>query len=102
LRFLASLNQLPVAPVSLLDPQGRYRVQVGLRVHPIAPSQRERVEEAIAGDRSGLSKTEYRQQATVSLGRLIRLFYKKDRGGGWVDEANSHWFTLEELPDAED
>jgi hypothetical protein len=101
MRFLAELQRLPVAPVSSLDPEGRYRIQVGLRVHPIAPSERERVEDAIAGDRSGLGKTEYRQQTTVSLGRLIRLFYKKDRGG-WIDEAHSHWFTLKELLDAED
>ncbi len=102
LRFLSSLDRIPVAPVSLLDPKSRYRVQLGLRLHPLAPSQRDRVEEAIAGDRYRLGKTEYRQEATVSLGRLIRLFYKKDGDSDWVGEARSVWFTLEELPDAQD
>ena len=101
-RFLSSLDRIPVAPVSMLEEQTRYRVQVGLRLHPIAPSQRDRVEEAIVGDRYRPGQSAYQQEATVSLGHLIRFFYKKDRGSGWVGEVRSIWFTLEELPDAQD
>lgn len=100
--FLSSLDRIPIAPVSLLEEKTRYRVQVGLRLHPIAPSQRDRVEEAIAGDRYRLGQSAYQQETTVSLGHLIRFFYQKDRGSGWIGEVRSAWFTLEELPDAQD
>jgi hypothetical protein len=47
--YLGTLPPLPVAPLSALEPGGRYRVRVGLRLHAIAPGERERVEDAIAG-----------------------------------------------------
>jgi hypothetical protein len=99
--FLAELREVPVAPVAMLERDERYRVRVGLRLHPIAPSQRQRVEEAIAGDARLRRPGGDAQELSVSLGRLIRLFYDDDdepaRG-----EALSPWFTLEELKGAAD
>jgi hypothetical protein len=93
--YLSDLAQVPVAPLDRLAGGERYRVEVGLRLHPIAPSQRERLADTIAGDRRP-QRNEDAQELSVSLGRLIRLFYDEDepavRG-----ESFSRWFTREEL-----
>ena len=99
--YLADLSNLAVTPTANLDRNQRYRVRVGLVVNSIAPDEQKRVEEVIAGDnrphREGLDQ----QEASVSLGRLIRLFYKggnDDRGG---NEEHSMWFEYKELGDEE-
>ncbi len=94
--YLGELDGLPVVPVGRLGPEGRYRLRVGLRLHAIAPDERARVEDAIVGvrrpGRDGLDQ----QEAQVSLGRLIRFFYKGDRGDG-EQEILSAWFTGREM-----
>ena len=47
--YLARPEMMPVIPVSNLLEGARYRVRVGLRVHPIAPAEQARVEDVIAG-----------------------------------------------------
>jgi len=97
--YLGEMSGVPVIPVSRLEPGSRYRLRVGLQVHPIAPAEQDRVEDVIVGDqrprREGLDE----QEASVSLGSLIRFFYK---GGGSENEGGeifSGWFTRKELPD---
>jgi len=99
-RYLQDLEQVTVAPLSSLDRDGRYRILVGLQVHPIAPSQRDEVEAAISGDQRPRREGLDQQEVSVSLGRLIRFFYK---GGG--DEQSgqtliSAWFRGGDLRDA--
>ncbi len=94
--YLAELADVPVAAVDQLAPDARYRLRVALQVHPIAPAQRERVESVIAGGRRPPLAGQDRQEAQVSLGRLIRLFYKSDGGSGG-QETLSGWFTRKEL-----
>jgi hypothetical protein len=96
---LASLQDLPVFPADRLQPDARYRIRVGLRLHAIAPAQRERVEDALAGDRRPRSDGQDRQEASVSLGRLIRLFYKGGERPADQQETLSVWFSREELRD---
>jgi hypothetical protein len=94
--FLGELDTVPVAPLDLLREGERYRVRVGLRLHPIAPSQRQRVADAIAGQQRPRHPGQDQQETTVSLGQLIRLFY--DEGDEPArGEALSPWFTPEEL-----
>ncbi len=91
--YLADLGNLPVATFSSLDQSRRYRLRVGLMVHSIAPDEKKRVEEVIAGDHRSHREGQDQQEASVSLGRLIRFFYKdghNDREGG---ELLSGWFT---------
>ncbi|MCB1182989.1 hypothetical protein KDM41_06110 [bacterium] len=90
--YLAELGGLVVAPAALLAPDGRYRVQVDMVVHAVAPDEQQRVEDVIVGDGRPRREGQDQQEASVSLGRLIRIFYK----GGGDDRAGhalaSAWF----------
>ena len=94
---LAALEGLPVAPAARLQPDRRYRLRVALQTHPIAPAQKERVEGVIAGERRPLDDDPDHQEAQVSLGRLIRLFYEGGERGAADAEALSPWFTAGDL-----
>ncbi len=98
--YLMDLGDLPVAPLSQLGPDGRYRLRVGLVVHTIAPDERARVEDMVVGDRRSPGDGSDRQEVSVSLGRLIRMFYKGGGGGDGGQELLSGWFTAKELSDA--
>ncbi len=100
--WLADLTDVPVLPVDRLEPDARYRLRVGVAVHPIAPAQQERVEDAIAGGRAPGREGEDQQEAQVSLGKLIRFFYKGGGGEAGGRAYLSPWFTRKELPDATD
>jgi hypothetical protein len=101
-QFLADLPRLPVAPLSTLTADGRFRVRAGLLMHPIAPSERERVEKVIGGDNRGGTLGDG-QEMTISLGQLIRFFYKDGLGRpSPQSELLSGWFRLEDLSDATD
>lgn len=97
--YLADLGDLPVAPASFLEPIDRYRLRVRLIVHAIAPDEQERVEDVIVGDQRSHRKGQDQQETSVSLGRLIRLFYKGGRPGRDGQELMSGWFTRRELLD---
>lgn len=97
--YLAELTEVPVAPLVRLDPGARYRLHIGLEVHPIAPAEQDRVEEVIAGERRPGREGRDEQEAQVSMGRLIRFFFKGGDEGG-AHEAVSAWFTRKELDDA--
>jgi hypothetical protein len=97
--YLAELRQVPVIPADRLEPASRYRLRIGLQVHPIAPAEQDRVEDVIVGDQRPRREGQDQQEASVSLGRLIRFFYKgggRDRAG---QETLSGWFTGKELSD---
>ncbi len=98
--YLADLGNLPVVPFHLLGPDGHYRLKVGLVVHAIAPDEQKRVEDVIVGEQGRRREGQDQQEASVSLGRLIRLFYKGGREGRDGQQLMSAWFTRKELPDA--
>jgi hypothetical protein len=97
--YLSDLQGLPVAAASLIDADKRYRLQVGLVVHSIAPDEQRRVADVIAGEQRPRREGQDQQEASVSMGRLIRMFYKGrgDEQGG--QELASIWFVGKELPD---
>jgi hypothetical protein len=95
--YLADLRGVPVAPVSALEDAGRYRLRIALAVHPIAPAERDRVEGVIAGESRPRREGQDEQEAQVSLGKLIRFFYKGGGEGGGGQEILSAWFTRREL-----
>jgi hypothetical protein len=97
--YLAELGTLPVIPVNRLTPDARYRLRIGLEVFPIAPAEQDRVEDVIVGDQRPRREGQDQQEASVSLGRLIRFFYQGDRGGRGAQEVLSNWFTRKELRD---
>jgi hypothetical protein len=97
--YLAELAALPVIPVERLAPAERYRLRIALQVHAIAPAEQDRVEDVIAGDQRPRREGQDQQEASVSLGRLIRFFYKGGGGGQGGQEILSAWFTREELRD---
>lgn len=97
--YLADLGGLEVSPTTALGGTGRLRLRVGLVAHAIAPDERQRVEDVVAGGarhREGQDQ----QEASVSLGRLIRVFYKGGRDEQEGQSLDSDWFTREGLPDA--
>jgi len=98
--YLADLRDLRVAPSALLGSDARYRLQVGLVVHAIAPDEQQRVEDVIAGEQRPRREGQDQQEASVSLGRLIRFFYKGGRDEQGGQKLVSDWFRRKELPDA--
>lgn len=101
--LLADLRALPVAPLANLAPEGRFLVRAGLALHPVALSEKERVGSAIGAAPPPADRAGGRQEATVSLSRLIRLFYhgtgeRPDLAGA----AESAWFVPRELAAAKE
>ncbi|MBC8423997.1 hypothetical protein H8E07_07720 [bacterium] len=77
--YLSAMPPLPVAPLSILDGVTPAVIRAGLRLHPIAPDTRGRMEEMISGEsttRGGHGDAV--QEVSISLGKLIRFFYKGD------------------------
>lgn len=97
--YLAELAAVPVIPLDQLTAGGRYRLRVGLLVHPIAPAQQERVENVIVGDQRPRREGQDQQEASVSLGRLIRMFYQGGGDGDAGRQTLSAWFNRGELRD---
>ena len=97
--YLADLKGLAVAPASSLTNNGRYRLRVDLIVHAIAPAEQERVEDVIVGDQRPQLEGRHQQEASVSLGHLIRLFYKGGRQGREGQMMMSQWFRPKEVQD---
>ena len=96
-KYLADLGNLPVATAPSMENNQRYRIRVELVVSSIARDEQKRVEEVIAGDQRPHREGQDQQEASVSLGRLIRFFYKDgndDRGGS---VQLSGWLTSREL-----
>jgi hypothetical protein len=102
--FLSRLPGLPVTPLSGLASDGRFRLRVQLELHPIAPSERDRAGEVIAGERrADPAGVDDRQEVSVGLGQLIRFFYKDSSAETPpLSEAFSRWFSVKELRDAQD
>ncbi len=97
--YLADLQGLPVANAALVDADKRYRLRVGLVVHAIAPDEQRRVEDVIAGEQRPRREGQDQQEASVSMGRLIRMFYKGGGDDQDGQELASIWFIGKELPD---
>lgn len=98
--FLADLRALPIAPLPALARDGRLRVRAGIALHPVAPSELARVGEVIGAATPDDGRGGGGQEVSVSLGRLIRLFYRRGDRPAPAAEGLSGWFTPEELPDA--
>jgi hypothetical protein len=95
--FLADLQGLDLCSTGLLEADARYRLQVAMVVHAVAPDEQARVEQVITGSGSGGGQDQDRQEASVSLGRLIRVFYKGGGGGRNDQELISDWFAGKEV-----
>lgn len=105
--YLAHPPPLPVALLSDLPPARPLRLRVGLLVHPVAPAERERVEQILAGEGGEPGREEREperdgREVTIGLDRLIRFFYRGAAGRPSPEvEAESARFRLQELPDAD-
>lgn len=90
--YLADLPPMPVAPLDALDNTTPAVIRAGLRLHTIAPDTRGRMEGMISGDRAADGRHgDPGQEVLVSLGKLIRFFYK----GGAQDDMDH---TLDSAP----
>lgn len=96
---LAHLPAFVLAPLGALDETASYQLHAGLMARPVARDERERVGNLIAGEPRGEPGRQDRQEASVSLGRLIRFFYQGTRDGRDGQEAASDWFRRQEVPD---
>jgi len=99
---LADLRALPVAPLAALRGDGRFRVRVGLSLHPVAPSELARVGEVIEGEPLTDGRSGGGREVSFSVGRLIRLFYRGGERPPPAAEGASDWFVPGGLRDAED
>ena len=100
-RFLSGLNGLRVAPLAALEVDGRYRIRVGLISHAIAPAEKERIGDWIAGGEAGTEGDADRREVSLGFGAMIRYFF----GGGGEESARaaeSDWFLPGEIDDAQD
>ncbi len=101
--FLNDMPDVPLLPLSLVPAGRRCRIHIGLKLHAIAPSERGRVEQLIAGDSETAQIGQDQQEVSISLGRLIRFFYKGSaQRSQLTSEVLSPWFMREELADATD
>jgi hypothetical protein len=106
--FLASIEGLPVAPIAALAGGGRFRVRVDLVSHTIAPAERTRIGEWIAGETaagpggSGTARDADEREVSLGLGSLIRFFYGGSSGARPAVSADSEWFRWEDLRRAAD
>ncbi len=85
---------LPVAPLAALANAGPVRLRAALRLHAIAPSERERLGEVVSGPDG--------QEVSLGLGKLIRYFYRGGAREGGGATADSPPFTPGELAHARD
>lgn len=97
--WLATPDALAVAPWSSLDARARYRLHVGLVARAVATDERQRAGDLISGGRPGEPARTDRQEASVSLGRLIRFFYQGAGGERDGLESFSPWFSAGEVVD---
>ncbi len=88
------IRLLPVADLRLMDEP--LVLRGSLTLHPIAPRDRLRVQDVIAG-----TGAEDRNEATVSFGKLIRFFYRdQDKANDPTSAVRSRPFAVEELSHA--
>ena len=85
---------LPVAPLAALANSGPLRLRAALRLHAIAPSERERLGEVVSGPDG--------QEVSLGLGKLIRFFYRGGARAGDGATADSSPFAPGELAHARD
>lgn len=85
---------LPVAPLAVLANTGPVRLRAALRLHAIAPSERERLGEVVSGPDG--------QEVSLGLGKLIRYFYRGGAREGDGATADSPPFAPGELAHARD
>jgi hypothetical protein len=97
---LQTPDPLALLPAADWDDAARVRLRAAMTVHAIAPDERERVEDAIAGEPRRTREGQDQQEASVSLGRLIRMFYRGGEGSAGGQEIVSDRFTRKELTDA--
>ena len=85
---------LPVAPLAALANTGPLRLRAALRLHAIAPGERERLGEVVSGPDG--------QEVSLGLGKLIRFFYRGDERERDAAAAVSPTFAAGELEHARD
>lgn len=102
--WLAELPPLAIAPLSELSGQngGELRLEAGLVLHALAPAARGRMQEMVAGDGAVRARDDGGQEASVSMGRLIRLFYRGSGNDDSTGRCTSAAFTIRELNDVPD
>ncbi|MEZ5064433.1 MAG: DUF4390 domain-containing protein [bacterium] len=104
--FLSDIPRVSVASLDRLDPRERHRIRVGCRLHPVAPRETERLDEWLGGEtpdaqesrRNANSASE--REVSVSLGRVIRFFYRGQRDDEEVASRFSAWFVPDDLPES--
>lgn len=95
---LRNLGPFPVSRLDDLAPGERYRLRVELLEYLIAPSQRARIGEMLAGDAAPASGAGPGDDMLLGFGRLIQFVYGRDRARDAPRHvAWSRWFTREVL-----
>lgn len=95
---LADLRDLPVAPLASLAGAGECRIRVGLVSHAIAPAEKSRFGDWIAGEGAGTGADAEGREVTFGLGNLIRfVFGGSGEGGPPAGVGESAWFRPAEL-----
>ena len=95
--YLAEVRGLDLCSTGMLRAEERYRLQVAMVVHAVAPEEQDRVEKVITGESPDPGQGQDQQEASVSLGRLIRIFYKGGQGSDGDQRLLSDWFGGREV-----
>lgn len=95
---LRNLGPFPVSRLADLAPGERFRLRVELVEYLIAPSQRARIGEILAGDAAPAPGAGPGDDLLLGFGRLIQFVYGRDRAQDVPRHvAWSNWFTREVL-----
>ena len=103
--FLAHLKNLPVAPIPAIPAMERYRIRVVVVSHPIAPAEKTRIGDWIAGEGTeGTARDAGEREVSLGLGTVIRYVFGGAAEGRETPagEGLSPWFRLEEIGHASD
>ena len=103
-QFLDDLPRLPVASIGGLEMDARHRVRVACRLHPVAPRETEQLGEWVGGEPDAREQERNtsaaaEREVSVSLGRIIRFFYRGSSDADEAAEKFSAWFVPASLPD---
>jgi len=102
--YLRAMPRVPVTPFATLNIAERHRVRVELTLHPVARRESERLSDWVEGreSRDGTTRDSDGREVSVSLGRVIRFFYRGARRDDAGElERLSAWFVPRDLGEVE-
>jgi hypothetical protein len=95
-----NVRGLPIIPVEMIDPSLEYAVRLTVAVHPLAGSEKRRLEGFVEESVGARSHGSWREQA-LNINELISRFFSRDKGvSNRSDVYRTDFFAPADLPGA--